>query len=226
MISYLDRSESGADALPGSFLPSFGRAVAGKLQAKGQPMYSITKIIKMTGLIGAFILAATTAQAVSPPPNGSYPGQNTAEGDDAPFSLNAPASGIIWRLTGRPGTQRARHTATLLPNGMVLVAAGSGFHSEILRSAELYDPASRTWSFTGSLDYSTLSTHGDFAAKRHGPCCRRILQLQRARNCTTRRAAPGLPRGALTPDVICTRRRCYKTAWSLLQGDMIPAAVR
>jgi hypothetical protein len=44
---------------------------------------------------------------------------------------------------------RAYHTATLLPTGRVLVAggyvAGSG------ASAELYDPASETWSPTGSL---------------------------------------------------------------------------
>ena len=44
----------------------------------------------------------------------------------------------------------ARHTATLLPNGKVLVAGGYAERSS-LSSAELYDPATGTWSSTGSL---------------------------------------------------------------------------
>ena len=42
------------------------------------------------------------------------------------------------------------HTATLLPNGKVLVAGGYG-NSGYLASAELYDPATGTWTATGSL---------------------------------------------------------------------------
>ena len=59
-----------------------------------------------------------------------------------------------WKYTGHLGTARANHTATLLPNGKVLVAGGyytHGFRSDPLRSAELYDPASGTWTDTGSL---------------------------------------------------------------------------
>ena len=41
------------------------------------------------------------------------------------------------------------HTATLLPIGKVLVAGGS--NGSDLSSAELYDPASGTWTATGSL---------------------------------------------------------------------------
>jgi WD40 repeat protein len=47
-------------------------------------------------------------------------------------------------------TARVAHTATLLPNGKVLVAGGSGI-SFYLASAELYDPATGTWSTTGSM---------------------------------------------------------------------------
>jgi len=45
---------------------------------------------------------------------------------------------------------RWRHTATLLPSGKVLVAGGYN-GNETLRSAELYDPATGTWSATGTL---------------------------------------------------------------------------
>lgn len=56
----------------------------------------------------------------------------------------------IWIGTGNLTTARYGHTATLLPNGKVLVAGGSNGNS-LLISAELYDPALGTWSVTGSL---------------------------------------------------------------------------
>ena len=58
-----------------------------------------------------------------------------------------------------PGVPRAastphatHHTATLLPNGKVLVAGGFIGGSGYLSSAELYDPASGNWTATGSLN--------------------------------------------------------------------------
>ena len=46
-------------------------------------------------------------------------------------------------------TARYLHTATLLPSGKVLVAGGS--NAAYLASAELYDPATNTWSSGGTL---------------------------------------------------------------------------
>jgi hypothetical protein len=48
---------------------------------------------------------------------------------------------------GRITTARSLHTATLLPNGKVLVAGGEDF--SYLASAQLYDPATALWSNTG-----------------------------------------------------------------------------
>src|SRR5215471_3839287 len=56
-----------------------------------------------------------------------------------------------WEYTGSLNTARFHHTATLLPDGRVLVVGGEDGR-DALASAELYDPATGTWSNTGSLN--------------------------------------------------------------------------
>jgi len=63
----------------------------------------------------------------------------------------AAASGF-WTTTGSLNTARISHTATLLPNGRVLVAGGSdGTSGNRLSSAKLYDPVTGGWSVSGSM---------------------------------------------------------------------------
>jgi Kelch motif len=67
--------------------------------------------------------------------------------------LYDPATGT-WSVTGSLNKPRWGHTATLLQNGKVLVAGGL-FHgatsTSYTNTAELYDPATASWTLTGSL---------------------------------------------------------------------------
>src|SRR5690349_3736587 len=78
------------------------------------------------------------------------------------FPLVALAAGLLlarpcaatpfqWEYTGSLKTARFHHTATLLPDGRVLVVGGEQGRGSPLASAELYDPATGTFSETSSL---------------------------------------------------------------------------
>jgi hypothetical protein len=88
---------------------------------------------------------------------GQFFGVGTAE-------LYDPNSGT-WSTTGSMTAGRIGHTATLLPDGTVLAVGGytndtSGNFATQLASAELYDPASGTWTPAGSM----LEAHIDHTA--------------------------------------------------------------
>src|SRR5437763_15835925 len=58
---------------------------------------------------------------------------------------------VAFVSTGSLGTPRSNHTATLLPNGKVLVAGGFSDVSSYLVAAVQYAPSGATWSKTGRV---------------------------------------------------------------------------
>ena len=76
----------------------------------------------------------------------------------APLQLvSAQVANASWTITGSMKTNRYLHTATLLPDGKVLVVGGETVSCSPrcyfpgVNSAELYDPETGAWGQTGSL---------------------------------------------------------------------------
>ncbi|WP_434380288.1 kelch repeat-containing protein [Melittangium boletus] len=75
----------------------------------------------------------------------------SADEDCDGVSVACEASTAGWAPTGALASPRFEHTATLLLDGRVLVAGGSGADYRGMATAELYEPTSGTWSATGSM---------------------------------------------------------------------------
>jgi hypothetical protein len=68
----------------------------------------------------------------------------------APAEIYNPVQ-QVFTTVGSLNTPRYAHTATLLPNGDVLIVGGINNNGTITNTAELYNPTSKTFSATGNL---------------------------------------------------------------------------
>ena len=95
-----------------------------------------------TGGTGTGAAAATTGPTGGATSSGKTTGTTGTTGTTVPQGVFIPA--------GNMTVAREGHTATLLPNGKVLIAGGLDY-DRLLASAELYDPATGTFTATGSI---------------------------------------------------------------------------
>ena len=134
--------------------------VAGGVDSSGNMLASAELFNPTTGiwsLTGSLHVARENFKA-TPLSNGKVlieGGINSSGMSLVSTELYDPTAGT-WSLTGNLQVGRENHSAVLLSNGRVLVAGGdSGTQSNpyvcTIASAELYDPATGTWSLTGSL---------------------------------------------------------------------------
>jgi hypothetical protein len=110
-----------------------------------------------TGLAGTALLFAIGGCTAVSPPVASGIGGSEQELPSALASAASPGESPAssWTATGDMTAARVGFTATLLPNGTVLVAGGLPTGSETvalaLASAEVYDLASGKWTATGDM---------------------------------------------------------------------------
>jgi hypothetical protein len=103
----------------------------------------------LVGLAVVVLLAGCDSVAI---PSPSAPPAVTADASLAVPTSTEPATPTPGASpTGSMATARSGHTATLLPDGRVLVTGGRDETSEALASAEIYDPTTGTFEPTGSM---------------------------------------------------------------------------
>lgn len=77
----------------------------------------------------------------------------------ANYTVSYPSELGNWRASTSLAQVRTLHTSTVLKDGRVLVAGGTGASGQALSSAELYDPATATWNPVPSMNTARLGWH-------------------------------------------------------------------
>ena len=127
-------------------------------------MHWSSSLPQSTMLIG-FALYAAGLILGFPPTTSAAAGDNAAAELSPSVFLQVPGT---WTVTGNLVTARARHSATLLPNGQVLAAGGGDSYASpptTLNSAELYNPSARDVDGDRTHARPACPTNGDFVAE-------------------------------------------------------------
>jgi len=117
--------------------------LGGGALAAGSGLLRLPTVVPPVPEPSVIAVATTSPDATSPSPSES------AAPSASPIPVAGP--GGVWIPTGSMVTPRSNHTAVRLQDGRVLVVGGWSDSDGSLTSVELYDPATGTWSATGSI---------------------------------------------------------------------------
>ena len=137
-------------------------------------------------------------------------------------SVTPAAAAEGWASTGSMAVARYLHTATLLPDGHVLVAGGTGSDEQATACTEVYDPTTGGWSSGDSMGVAredhtaTLLASGKVLSSVAYTGLRQ--RLRRARSCTTRPRARGRAPGRWPSTGSSTRRPLLPNGKVLVTG--------
>ncbi len=84
--------------------------------------------------------------------------------------MHESCHGPVETPTGSLNVAREMHASVLLTGGKVLAVGGTQAGNP-QASAELYDPTTGLWSYTGGMNKSLAGVHGHAAARRTGLGC-------------------------------------------------------
>ncbi len=150
---------AGTDRLPGRVIEAALAQIDHTQQRRAMPLPRRLTPMPMplraaTIAAVALLAVAGTLYVVGPSRPAIGPGSTPSPSPEASPSAEPSASPVpqgapVWTITGEMAKPHAWHTATLLPDGTVLVAGHAGTDPS---SAEIYDPATATWAVTGNMN--------------------------------------------------------------------------
>ena len=143
-----------------TLLPNGRVLVAGGYNTTGGPLASAELYDPETGTWSqtSSMNSSRDAQSATLLPNGKVLVVGGYHNGGTSAELYDPSSGK-WKITGSPNNPRANHAAVLLPNGKVLISGGITNYpfTNSLRSTEIYDPSTETWTIGADFVQTTGS---------------------------------------------------------------------
>ena len=143
-----------------------------KIVASNQDLRSLAWVA-LACLFAVLLPFSTRSQSLSSGPN-LLPGQSATRLADGNFlliggegvagGLNValiwhPATGNTTQLAATLNRGRAWHSATMLPDGFVLILGGLANNKQIVATAELFDPVTQTFAALSSTGVSSRARH-------------------------------------------------------------------